>query len=81
MDWFTRVRKLIVLTILILIYLIYTNQSSTLWYSLRRSLKDVERAQDTLDDLELNVGQTEQRLWSSVERVSNKNKVKKVIIN
>lgn len=79
-ERFAGMRKFVLLFSLIFVYLIYTNQSSTLGYSLRNSLKELERTQDILDDLELEVGQKEQQLWSSVEWQSNKNKIKKITI-
>lgn len=65
---------------LIVIYLIYINQSSTLWYSLRESLSDVQDTEEQVTLLQLQVGKIEQQLWSRVERVSNKNEIKKIVV-
>jgi hypothetical protein len=65
---------------LIGVYLIYINQSSTLWYSLRESLSDVQDTEEQVTLLQLQVGKIEQQLWSRVERVSNKNEIKKIVV-
>jgi hypothetical protein len=63
------------------IYLIYTNQSSTLWYGLRKSLRDLERTQEQYDTIQLLVSQKEQQLRSQVEWKSSKEKIKKMYVD
>ena len=65
---------------LIVVYLVYTNQSSTLGYSLRKSLRDVEKTQEQLDVLQLQVSKKEQELWAQVERKPSKKVIRKIII-
>lgn len=68
-----RYGKYIVLVVLIAIYLIYTNQSSTLWYALRQGLRDIEHVQEQLDAVQQEVSKKEQQLRSQVNRVTYKN--------
>lgn len=77
---FFKYGKFVLLLFLVGIYLIYTNQSSTLWYSLRNGLRTLEKTQEQYDAIQLQVSQKEQELRSKVERKPNKKQMKKIIV-
>ncbi len=72
--------KYIVLWSLIAIYLIYTNQSSTLWYTLRQWLREIETAQEQLDAIQQQVSKKEQQHRSHVNWIPYKKDTTALII-
>lgn len=78
--WFFKIWKYFLLLGLIVVYLVYTNQASTLGYTLRKSLRELEVTQEQLDVLQLEVSRKEQALRSQVERTPNQKQTKKMIV-
>lgn len=78
---FSHYIKFWLILVFLIIYLIYTNQSSTLGYGLRNSLRELEKTQEQYDIIQLSVSQKEQQLWSQVEWKPSKVPIKKMIID
>ncbi|HMY80888.1 MAG TPA: hypothetical protein PLW93_04320 [Candidatus Absconditabacterales bacterium] len=66
--------KFVVVLFFACVYLIFTNQTSTLGYTLRRGLRAIEQAQERLDTIQSKVSKKEQELRSQVNRTPSKQK-------